>query len=244
MTNLLNDLDMDYAKFMAGNPNLDSNYYYYHDISINNSYSNTSFVLLKQSNIRYIVIDGIDKVKLYLSDADIIDILVKIDLSLFELMMDALLLLYTGEGEDFIFTINGQTYKSLGLKFSSMDKKLKFNSQIETDADFNINFEDLVNLINLILAKEFFANEMNTALTFNRTLRQIAKFVSLARFYRNKEENTINFLNEITYDTTKENINNVYKYRTKKIDMKFNNTKLFEKYYINGKILTGNPRKA
>jgi hypothetical protein len=237
--NFLSEIDKVYAK--AKNSDLHSkNYYHYMDINIKNSQSHNSFLCLKQNKVKYLIIEEIDNIKLYLSDADIIDIISKMESDLFDILLDSFFELYNGNCEEFVFQIIDKEYKSSGLKFRT-EVKSKFNTQIETKADFPITFEDLIHLLNLILAKEIYSMNMFDP-GFNRLKRLLAKYIALSNYYRNYNNDEYKkYLDTIGYDTKLENVFAVYanEYRQKKIDNKFNKTEVFENIIFNGKIEVG-----
>ncbi|WP_144475472.1 hypothetical protein [Cytobacillus oceanisediminis] len=244
--NLLDDLDKIY-KNVKNSDLFHTNYYHYMDINIKDCNTNNSFICLKQKKTKFLLIEEVDKIKLYLSDADIIHQISLLDNIIFEVLMESFSQLYKGFGEEFNFTINEQSYKTIGLKFAQEEKHRYFNIGLETKADFVITFEEFIILINLILAKESFSMQMIENPSFDRSKRQLAKYISLSNFYRDKtNEAHKKFLEEIKYNVELNDIFLVYNndWKQKKIDSKFNNTKVFEKYFIDDKIILGNPRKA
>ncbi|PGE10200.1 hypothetical protein COM54_15520 [Bacillus toyonensis] len=236
--NLLKEMDEEYKRLKTDGQIYAYNYYHYHNIKIHNEYSSNSFLCLKQIKVKFLIVEEIDKIKLYLTDADIIDLIIKLEQKLFDMLLNSFYQLYTGLSNDFKFTINDIEYISSGLHFSNSDKIMYFNTQIETKADFDISLEDLINLINLILAKEQFAMDLTNGNSINRIKRQLAKFIALSKFYRNKDNNSLKYLEQIKYDLKSDNIFLVYRnYKGQsRIDKKFDDNKLFEKYFIHGKI--------
>lgn len=232
-------MDEEYQRLKTHGQMYAYNYYHYHNIKIHNEYSNNSFVCLKQVKVKFLIIEEINKIKLYLTDADIIDLIIKLEQNLYDMLLNSFYKLYTGISDAFKFTINEIDYSSLGLHFLDTDKKIYFNTQIETKADFDISLEDLINLINLILAKEQFAMDLTKEHSINRTKRQLAKFIALSKFYRNKDHDSIKYLEQIEYDMRSDDVFWVYSnYRAQsRIDKKFDDNKLFEKHFIHGKIV-------
>lgn len=246
MSNLLNNLDTEYLKYKSDRLKVyDKNYYHYQDIIINTTYSNNKFLCLKQQKIRYVIVDGLHKIKLYLKDSDIIDMIIKLPPLFFDLLIASFYKLYSNIGNNFYFSINGVQYKFLGLPFSEKEQQ-SFGFDLETKADFPITFGDLVILINLILAKEKAAMDLAISPSFNRLQRQLAKYISLSKFYRDGDAVVKKYLEEINYDVTKDNIYAVYfnDWKQREIDRKFNNILLFEKSLFDDKITLGNPSNA
>ncbi|USK34719.1 hypothetical protein LIT25_05015 [Bacillus sp. F19] len=233
--NLLTNIDEEYKKIKNdGRIGFDENYHHYRKIKFNNSYSSNAFWCLKQKKMKFIIEEEIDKIKLYLTDADIIDLIIKLDEEYYNMIIKSFYNLYIESGQEFLFSVSDINYTTLGLKFTDKER-LKFNKQIETKADFCINFEDLVNLVNLIIAKEKYAMELAHAPSFNRVKRQLAKFISLANFYKYNDDVSKKYLQKIGYKISATEIYSVYSindWNQSKIDIKFNNNEEFEKLFI------------
>ncbi|WP_419393436.1 hypothetical protein [Cytobacillus praedii] len=234
--NFLIEIDKEYAKAKNSDQHYKF-YYHYLDINIKNSQSHNSFLCLKQDKVKFLIIEEIDNIKLYLSDADIIDIITKLEEKSFNILINSFFELYNENNAEFVFQINGQEYKTFGLKFDSKDKYV-FNTQIETKADFPISFEDLINLLNLIFAKEIHSMNLFDP-GFHRLKRQLAKYIALSNYYRDYNNNKFkHYLENIGYNIQKDNVFSVYnnEYKQKNIDEKFNITEVFENIIINDKI--------
>ncbi|KYQ01862.1 hypothetical protein OWP15_11565 [Bacillus paranthracis] len=239
--NLLINMDKEYQKIKSSGQKYNQSYYHYQEVEFDNSYSNNSFLCLKQGKIKFLIVEEVDRIKLHLTDADIIDLISKLEKELFDILINSFYMLYENVGVDFQFTVNAIRYTCLGLKFSDKERRMVFNKQIETKADFAINFEDLVNLINLILAKEHFAEELTTRNSLDRIKRQLVKYISLSKFYRDADEDSKKYLQQIGYDINSDDVFSVYQkpWLQSKIDKKFNEIKLFENYHTYGKITLG-----
>jgi len=233
--NLLDNLDVEYKSFNTDGEKLyDRGYYYYQQVNFKDSYSNSTFWCLKQRKTRFIIEEELDRVKVYLTDTDIIELIMDLETELFNKLMESFHQLYLGHGEEFSFEIGEDEYSVLGLKFSQNEKDFYFSSQIETRADVTISFEDLVYLINLILAKEAAAMELTKEISFDRLKRQLAKYIVLSKFYREGDKVCEEYLKEINYNITLPDVRSVYNNdrKQRRLDKKFNNEKLFEKLFI------------
>ncbi|WP_226701144.1 hypothetical protein [Priestia aryabhattai] len=233
--NFLNNLDVEYRNFNTQGEKLyDRGYYHYQQVNFKDSYSNSTFWCLKQRKTRFIIVEELHNVKLYLTDADIIELITDLEIEVFNMLIESFHQLYLGYGEEFSFRIGEEEYSTLGLKFSEDEKKFYFSSQIETKADVLISFEDLVYLLNLILAKEEAAMNLTKEISFNRSKRQLAKYIVLSKFYRNEDKVCEEYLKEINYNYELPDIRSVYNNDRKQrhIDRKFNDEKIFEKLFI------------
>lgn len=233
--NLLNNLDEEYKNLRTNGEKLyDGRYYYYQKIDFKDSYSNNTFWCLKQRKTRFVIIKELNNVKLYLSDADIIEIIASLNSKEFGLLMESFNKMYRGDSEEFFFRIGDQNYTTLGLKFLDVEKRLCFSIQIETKADIHISFEDLIYVLNLILAKEQAAMNLAKKTNFNRLKRQLAKYIVLSKFYKCNDENCKTYLQQIGYDVIAPDIHTVYNDDRKQrhIDNKFNDEEIFERLFI------------
>ncbi|VEF46689.1 Uncharacterised protein [Bacillus freudenreichii] len=237
--NWLRYLDKKY-KEMKREEGIEKNYYFYPETNINTS-GKIEILFLKQRKTKYLFKDQYNR-KLYLSDADIIEIIIGLENNIFIEVNQHLLKLYFGEEvADFKFEIDDYSFTSKGI-YIPHDTQEKYKGiELNTKADMPISLFDLITLINLILAKELqyseFLQEKKAEVKeefdpLHRFKRQIVKFVSLAGFYKNKEYE--DFLREINYNTDENSIHDVYTNKSsQKIDVCFNDVNKFDKYVQN-----------
>ncbi|WP_404460375.1 hypothetical protein [Sutcliffiella horikoshii] len=214
----INHLDSLYNKTALNSNN--PSYYYYPDIQIEIESVNLKLIYRKHTKTQILFGDCFGR-RTYLSDVDIINIIVSSEDEVYSVICEILMLYIRNPiTDDVNFKINNQDfyYKSIIQRNYNNDKLniLRMNF-FETTGDLNIKYIDLITLINLIINKEFL---MDVFRGTDRVLRQSKKFLILSKFYRDREYSEE--LQNIGYDTSL-SIEEVY-YNNKvgkKIDLLF-----------------------
>ncbi|WP_404349039.1 hypothetical protein LG311_01770 [Sutcliffiella horikoshii] len=229
--NLLKKIDNNYASIID-NENKDNSFFYYLPVKIETFGDDYRLVFLKHKmRTKFIFRDKYNR-SLYLTDADIIEAITGFNDNIFEYISEALIHLYKEEyHQELTFNYDNEDYNFVTLQLNdSQIEELKEYS-INTKADFCIRAYDLVILIGLILFKERMYDEITKAKDTNfRYRKQLSKFISLSKFYKNGEFKE--FLHEVGYDISEKDIHQVYNSSKKQynIDKAFNKLTEFEKY--------------
>ncbi|EGT4598816.1 hypothetical protein [Clostridioides difficile] len=130
-------------------------FFYYKSIEFEEKISKhmiNKFILLKRNNTNILITEPNYGIKLYISDYDIISILVFLLNSHAEygnFIIDKLIDFIEGKYEQYIFNIDECYFKINGISLAKNKDVC-----IATDADFKINLYEFMMLINLILEKE------------------------------------------------------------------------------------------
>ncbi|MCY8725158.1 hypothetical protein P8850_14975 [Bacillus inaquosorum] len=202
----INHLDFLYSTniIYRNNPS----FYFYPDIKINVESENINIIYRKKANKTQILFgDGYGR-RTYLSDVDIINIIVHSEDNIYNVICEILKLYISDQlTKEVEFQIGGERfyYNSIIREDYEKDKIdiLRFNSFVTT-ADLHIKYIDLITLISLIINKEFLVDVLRGN---DRVLRQSKKFFILSEFY--KKGNYSGKLEELNYDTSKK-IEEVY----------------------------------
>ncbi|MCM3667914.1 hypothetical protein M3181_02720 [Mesobacillus maritimus] len=183
-------------------------FYYYPNLEINIESDNIDLIYRKQEKKTQFLFGDLFGRRVYLSDIDIINLIVKSNEKVYSVICDILrLYIKDPQGEDVIFKINGQNfyYKSIVSENYDQNKlEILRKECFETSADLSIKYIDLVTLMSLIINKEFLVDVFREN---NRILRQSKKFLILSNFYR--EQLFHEELQRLGYDTSKK-IEDVY----------------------------------
>lgn len=156
-----------------------SQFYYYKYINFEESLCsklNNKFMLLKRYNTNILISYGDTEIKVYLSDYDIITILVDLlneYTELANIIIDKLVEFI--ENKTYKYTIDIDKHKF------SINGILLFDDTeiyINTKADFRININEFIMLINLILEKERISGEYVVEGT-------ICKYILISKYYSN-----------------------------------------------------------
>lgn len=253
--NWLSLLDEKYEE-LKSKGHLDKEYFYYPEVNIDRKDTTIQFLFLKQRKTKILLQDRYER-KLYLTDADIISMLVKLDDELFNNIILSFKNYYKKEKlSKLCLQIEGKQVLIDSLYFEKEFIEETPKIFIDTKADFQINLYDLIVLVNIVLDKEKQFQEIskkvllrkigkskesgkgdtkNESLLENwdqdfRVKKQLAKFISLSGYYKRNEFRT--FLSEIKYDLTKESIYDVYRKSSLQlsIDKSFSELGIFENY--------------
>lgn len=176
-------------------------FYYYPDIQMEIESTDINLIYQKLKQKTKIFFGDYYGRKVYLSDVDIIKIIVSSENNVYEVICDILMLyINTPITTEVNFKINDQDfyYQSIIKKDYDKDKLeiLRLNS-FETTADLTIKYIDLITLINLIINKEFLVDISRGT---DRVLRQSKKFLILSKFY--KENKYADVLKNFGYKTS------------------------------------------
>jgi hypothetical protein len=176
-------------------------FYYYPDIQMEIESENINIIFRKLEKKTQILFGDNFGRKTYLSDVDIIKIIVTSEREVYEVICDILkLFILNPITEEINFNINNEDfyYKSI-IKGDYNQSKIEIlrMSFFETTADINIKYIDLITLISLIINKEFL---VDLARGSDRVIRQSKKFLILSEFY--KENKHLEELQRYGYDTS------------------------------------------
>lgn len=150
------------------------------------------FIIRKEQFTKYLYVK--DGCRVYFSDADILMMLLQIkSSSTMDLLIEELEKLYMDEGESYEIVIGKDSYVLKGMK------KIIDEQMLSNPKDIDITFEDLLILVNLILAKDM----MSVSLWSDKPnfLKQTtSKYISLLKYYYYMDENAKVFLQSIGFD--------------------------------------------
>lgn len=184
--NWLLNMDVEYTKVIRGKNNRFFIYYPNHNLTATTE--GVYFVLSKkEQKTRILFEDGFGR-RLYLTDVDIIKSLVNAPEEIF-----SIIIAWMKEHEQdkienkLVLNIESNSFEiPLSFPISTTNTKkeldLIMHNTFKTDADFSINYHDLMILISLIVDKELVVSEDNGT---QRKSRQLKKFIVLSEYYRN-----------------------------------------------------------
>lgn len=233
MSNFVNDLDDIYRqkKRERIDANIDNNFYIYVPVFIKTEvFSNENYLIRKDKNIKFLYIK--DGCRVYFSDADIINMLLKVEnresigklVSYFNKMYQQKV-----EGLETYSIIFGDERYSVKGCFEIKNTQILLNRQ-----DIDITFNDLLVLINLILAKDYYAfnsNRYSEHKNNNFLKTTCVKYISLLQYYYFEDEKAKLYLENNGYKTNEDIDYNYRRFRQKiKRNKIFQNFKEFEKY--------------
>lgn len=226
MKNFIKDIDTFYNEELLRNKIPKDNKKFTVFLSLNFKYgknNNKNFIVRKNDFTKYLFVKN--DVRVYFSDADILNMLLQID---DRNIMDDLLLglknLFNGKGEEYIIFVNDVEYKGLGIPYIGCTQIFS-NPQ-----DIEIEFDDLFVLINLILAKDIASTPLWNIQFVKRT---IGKYLILLKWYYYKDKAAGEYLHRKGYfekNTIYENFNTNEKREAN--NLIFNDIKEFEKLSV------------
>lgn len=199
------------------------NFYFYKNIKVIGEYNiENEILILKRFRTAILIRCKESGIKLYLSDFDIINIIVNLINDYTQYGMDLISQmekLVFGEGDKIIFIVDeeDEEFELNGINF--IDKNIKIN----THADIDININEFILVINLILEKERISGDDVLEGT-------LGKYILLSKYYSNEyidESNIEKVLQEYGIDT-KESL----EYNKYKINKKSKNTSSGSKLLI------------
>lgn len=199
-----------------------NNFYFYKNIKVVNKYKiENDILILKRFKTAILIKCKKSGIKLYLSDFDIINIIVKLINEHAEEGMNLISemeKLVWGEGSKITFEIEGEEKKFELNGIDFIDKNIKIN----TYADIDININEFILVMNLILEKERLSGDEAAEGT-------LGKYILLSKYYSNTYSNEVEIENILKdYGI---NINESLEYNKPKINKKSKNM------ISNGKLL-------
>lgn len=218
-------IDSKYNQIIV-NKSSKTQFIYHLDHNLPSVTENVNFVIIKKHKKTKILFEDIHGRKLYLTDVDIINILIKAEQEIFDLIKMWLIEYEQNKFDnEIVLEIEGQSF-NLPLSFPKNHCDTKENlhilmkSKFKSNADFYICYYDLMILISLIVDKEKITGEKMIN-NDERKSRQLKKYIILSDFYRSGKY--INDLKENEYSVEKQ-IDDVYFNSSiaKKIDLIFN----------------------
>lgn len=228
--NFLQFLDVEYENDKKKNnvPTENKEYRYYEEIIPINFFRAQKFQCLKINKKSKILI-CFNNLKVYLSDVDILKIILKMEEEQINWFIDNFIKVYNESYEEFEFIIGKEKFKGIGLPYQNTEKSI----YIHTDNEINI--DSFIFILNFIISKDYLATlrlqESNNDKKNKKNLMKatLCKYISLLKFYYFGDKGIEEFLEGLGYPIS-ENIDNVFSsYRkTKKISQLFNNFNVFE----------------
>lgn len=200
MANFIEDLDELYKmsrtehKIAAQN----KNFYLFVPVKVSlYEDENTNYLIRKGEFTKFLYIRN--NCRVYFSDADILEMLLQIeDKRTIDLLIKYLAKVYRGEAEKFYIFVGEKQYEVMGIP-EIRDAQILMNPK-----DIDIAFEELLVLINLILAKDIAAVPLWADTKPNFFKHTCAKYISLLKFYYYGDINAEQYLESIGYDTNED----------------------------------------
>lgn len=150
------------------------------------------FVIRKGQFTKYLYVKN--GCRVYFSDADILMMLLQIKTkSTMDLLIAELKRLYMNEGEPYEIVIGEDSYILRGIK------RIADGQILTNPKDINITFEDLLILVNLILAKDM----MSVPLWLDKPnflKHTTSKYITLLKYYYYMDEKAKTFLENLGFD--------------------------------------------
>lgn len=195
MDNFIFDLDQLYIKekIESGISEKDKKYILFRPIVIEqDGIVNSLYVIRKQEFTKYLYCKN--GVRVYFTDADILEMLLQLEnAETVDEIIRGLIAIYNNGGEQFSFIIDGKKYEAIGLPV------IKNNQILKNNQDVDISFEDLLFLVNIILAKDKASIKLwKGEPDFQR--QTIVKYVVLLKYYYYGDDNSKNYLQQKGYD--------------------------------------------
>ncbi|MBN3553032.1 hypothetical protein JYA63_02015 [Fictibacillus nanhaiensis] len=184
--NWLTNLDTLYASSVEKKNN--KQLIYYPLVNIKCATEGVEFIFRKKNRKTQILFKDEYGRRVYLTDVDIINILVEAKDKIFTLIHQSLVnYLIEKHQNKLIWEIENKTFESgfVMPEYSDQNKEdleLLKKHTFNTVADFEVSYYDLLVLISLIVDKEYVVNEVDAEI---RKARQLKKFIVLTTFYRN-----------------------------------------------------------
>ncbi len=196
----------------------------YHLISFDAESMPNRFLIQKNmTKTKLLLIDGAQRV--YLSDSQIIETILSLDLEDIQWFITQLVSLYKGHGSTFWFTIGGKSYVFSGMMPYAGRKEILLPS------DTKVDIGDFCIVVNFVYAKDYAWERMplsnrSKKRGYNNTnfsKRTLSKYIALLDYYGLKTERSTAFLNAIGYPLSKE-----YPGQVENEKSMFENTELFD----------------
>ncbi|WP_069998231.1 hypothetical protein [Cellulosilyticum sp. I15G10I2] len=172
----LKEIDEKKAEYIVKNNILnEKEYYYYIKLEFEDEDEkllSKDFYFLKVNTLSIIMKDRNSKIKIYLSDYDIINILIflsKKHLEIAKNIFEQMESLIKEAGNETSFYIESNKYDIKGI---NLENNLNFD--IDTPMDISINIYDFITLLNLVIEKERYANHVQGTL---------CKYIAVSKYY-------------------------------------------------------------
>ena len=235
MYNFVNDLDNIYGqkKSEIREYNVDNDFCIYIPVTIETkSFSNKNFLIRKSKDIKFLYIK--DGCRIYFSDADIINMLLNLknqkSIEQLILYFEKMYKTELDELETYSIIFEDKRYNVKGY-FDIQDTQILLNKQ-----DIDIEFNDLLVLINIILAKDhyvFNSKRYSKYHSINFIKTTCVKYITLLKYYYFDDVKAKLYLENNRYCLDKD-IDYNYKQFRNKIERNriFQNFEEFEKYNV------------
>lgn len=172
---------------------LDNEFASYISIEPNSYSTGCQFLIQKREKSRLLIIEG--KQRVYLSDVDIIHILLEMESKDTEWFISAMKNLYRGKGETFGFRIKEQTYEDIGIPQQGVRKALNLFS------DSSIVIDDFVFVLNFIFSKDRCWESISKIKGFRN--RSLVRYILLVEYYHNRSQWAKACLEKVGYPINK-----------------------------------------
>lgn len=154
-------------------------------------YSKNNFLCYKKNKTKILFCPK--NCKVYLTDQDILNIILSLENNNFTNFLEKFIDLYTGVTFNFRFKIGMKIFEGIGIPYEeNNDKKIL----LYTDNEISIN--EFIFIINMVLEKDRL---------YDLQEKTLIKYISLLKFYKYKDEKAKRFLEEIEYPFKSFNIN-------------------------------------
>lgn len=159
------------------------------------------------------------KQKVYLSDIQIINIILAMGKDDIDWFLSQFILLYLEKGAPFQIALDGKLYDCKGIELYPGDKSFYWQSDSEIDYGY------FTGLLNLIFGKDRCWEKISKTKGFSK--KTLYKYISLIDYYHNHTERSKSFLKQIGYPVSIENPE-----RINKANQVFDDLKCLEKFDI------------
>lgn len=165
-------------------------FYFYEEIKFSNSVEfKCNFIALKLNDISIML--EIQNIKLYLSDYDIIKVLVGLPSNLRDEILNLLSEFIKNRKENISFFVKDKKFSIKGVKFT--DK----NELISIYTGYRIHLNDFIGLLNLIMAKE------NTSKFYEKAKHTMNKYILFTSLFVNSNESNEELLKKLEENNIK-----------------------------------------
>lgn len=152
------------------------------------------FIIKKGQFTKYLYVKN--RCRVYFSDADILMMLLQIKASsTMDLLIEEFKKIYMDEGESYEIVIGKESYALKGMK------KIVDGQILSNPKDIDITFEDLLILINLILAKYILMLfVLKSLVCLTKATQTTSKYISLLKYYYYMDERAKVYLENVGFD--------------------------------------------
>lgn len=206
----------------------------YITIKPNNTKVKCEFLIQKQEKSKLLLVNREQRV--YISDLGIIRTIVDMEENLYKWFLNKFINLYNDNDdiEKMDFHINNESFEGYGIEYYPQEYEINLFS------DTKIDINDFIFILNFIFSKDIISSELRVKKDnrkINNFKKTLCKYISLIDYYRTKKDK--GFLKNIGYPVGEEYlicnegiINNDKIIDSNKINKKFNNENLIEKFDI------------